>query len=129
MAEFLTWWKHRCGRNWAVLTSIVAGIIGLITLHNLATPVVAELRPWATRFEITLVADRLYPRTLFDQQAKTLSLQNRLKWLEERGARGDLAADQWMEIPVIRQAIQDSKDEETRIIKERAYFQMQKEYR
>lgn len=127
--NFLTWWSRKCGRNWAILGSIVAGLIAMITLYNLARPVVAEMRPWATRYELSQVAERTYQRAVTDQIAITKSLEAKLEYLKALARDGKMSPEQWIEIPVIEQAIQKSKEEETRIIKERAYFEMQKEYR
>jgi hypothetical protein len=129
IAVFLRWWSAKCGRNWAILGAIVAGLIGMFTLYNLASPVVAEMRPWATRHEVGLVADRVYPRALADQQTKTLSLENRLKWLKERGQAGKLNPEQWGEISVIEGLIWDSKTAEARIIREQTLFELQRQHR
>jgi hypothetical protein len=126
---FLRWWALKCGRNWAILISIATGATAIFVAYSTLAPVVADLRPWTARWETALIADKVYPRALADQQTKTLSLENRLKWLRERGLAGKLVQEQWAEIPVIEGLIWDSKAAEAKIIREQTLFEIKREYR
>ena len=125
----LRWWKARCGVPWAIFLSIVSGLGVIGGMVWAAAPVVAEWRFWASRWEIQTVADRVYPGTLADQQRITLSLEGRLKWLKERANAGGLEPGQWGEVPVVEDAIKQSKREEARIIHEESLIRGKQEHR
>ncbi len=125
VAQFFRWWRARCARNWAVVVSIAAGIVAIYGV----SPIIAEWRFWSWRWETGLLASRLYPPTLADQQRLTLSLENRLEWLNTRAKANKLEPHQWGEIAVTQDAIKQSKREEEKIIREEAFFRGKLEYR
>lgn len=129
VTEFLQAWQQKCGRNWAIVVAIAAGLVTFITLWNMAGPVLAEMRFWTARWETALIADKVYPKALADQIAITRSLEAKLEWLRNTAKAGNLDPHQWQEIIIIENAIDKSRREEEEIIREEAIFKLNREYR
>ncbi len=129
IAVGLRWWRARCGVPWAIFISIVSGLGVVFGSIWVAAPIVAEWRFWASRSEIRTVAERVYPRTIADQERITFSLESRLEWLKTRAATGKLEPVQWGEIAVTEDAIKKSKKEVEKIIREEAEIRGEQEHR
>lgn len=123
VAQFFRWWRARCARNWAVLVSMATGLVALYA----AAPVIAEWRFWTNRWETTLIADKVYPRALEEQRLRLIIIEDRVKWLEALGSK--MNSVQFAELQDLRRQRLRAKEEEERLIRERAIFQLQMEYR
>jgi len=123
-------WVERCLKRILLFVTVVAATGTAIVTAGAHWD---SVRPWATRSEIAEfangVANDLYPLSLADQQTKTLSLENRLKFLEENGKAGKNTPEQWLEIPVMKRLIDESKDKEAQIIKRQTRFRTFQEHR
>jgi hypothetical protein len=121
---FVGEWIEKCMKRWVLFITLVAGTSGVVYA---ASEHWQSLRPWASRYELYLIAERAYPRALKDQQLLSITIQQRIDWLETQAAK--LKPDQYQELIILRSALQDSKNEETRILHEEAKFKEYREYR
>lgn len=119
-------WIEACLKRWLLFGSVVTGTIAA------STTVVAywdDIRPFATRAEVALVAEHAYPPALSEVQGKMLYLQKRMDYLEQLGRAGELKPDQWIERTYMRGLIRDLKEKETQLIKEQARFRLYREHK
>ncbi len=123
----LRWWRARCGVPWAIFISIVTGVGVIWGGVYAAAPVIAEWRFWSMRWETSLIADKVYPRALEEQRLRIIIIDDRIKWLEALG--GKMNSVQFAELQDLRRQRLRAKDEEEQLIRERAIFQLQMEFR
>lgn len=116
-------WLERCWKRWTMAGSVIAVLVGAFAL----SPSIADLRFWTTRHETALIAEQVYPTALKDHQLLMTRIQRRIEWLEGQGAK--LKGEQVAELWDLRGDLIDAKEKETRLIKERAQFKMDREFR
>lgn len=111
-------WIERCAKRWVLFTACVLGLSGTIA----AGPTIAEyLRPWATRGEVKLVADRVYPNAIKDQRLTMTRIQRRIEWLEGQNI---LNQTQQQELQDLYEDRIDADEDLTKLIRERARFRL-----
>lgn len=117
--EFWKNWKKRCLWKWSMAAAIVATISGLAV----AMPYVKNLRPWATRHEVYVLAARIYPSALESNRLQQILVQKRISYFEQQGIK--LTPEEFRTLQDLRTQLFDLRDKETQMLKERAHFEVE----
>jgi hypothetical protein len=117
-------WVERCLKRILLFATVIAATSAAALAVNAQWD---NYRPWATRAETSLIADKVYPSAIKDHSLYMTRIQRRIDFLEDLGTK--MKPEQVQELWDMRGDMIDAKEKETNLLKERALFKMNQEHR